>query len=74
MKGRNNSDGSFDWKGAIADALVSAGYAGFAALLALGIATPTDALAVLPKVLIVAGTQFFLVLGTKRGLVEKPKA
>ena len=71
LKGKNSSNGKFNWSDAIADSVIMAGYTFFIALVGITISDlGTLAQACLPA-LIAAGGQFFLVLATKRGLKEK---
>jgi len=72
VRGKNNADGSFNWKDALADAGVMAGMTFFTTLGGLGV----TGLASEPKTSLLAaaisaGAQFFAVLAVKRGL--KPK-
>jgi len=67
IRGRNNKDGSFNWRDALTDAGIMAGLTFFTALGGLGATgaiTPREILAAG----IAAATQFFMVLALKRGL------
>jgi hypothetical protein len=70
--GRNNENGSFDWKDAIIDAAIMAGCSFFAVLVGLGavglLENPRIGLLAAG---IAAGAQFCAVLAIKRGLREK---
>ena len=69
-KGKNNSDGSFDWKDAVMDAGIMSGLTFFSSLggfTAVGVPAPET----LIGALVSAGAQFFLTLAIKRGLREK---
>jgi hypothetical protein len=71
--GQNNGDGSFNWKDAVADSAVMAGYTFFITLVGITVSDlGTLAQACLPGA-IAAGGQFFLVLSTKRGLRKEVK-
>lgn len=70
--GKNNSDGSFDWKDAILDAGVLAGLTFFTALGGSTVVGIPTAQACIGAALSAAG-QFFLTLAIKRGLREQSK-
>lgn len=71
IRGRNNTDGSFDWKDAIMDAGISAGLTFFTTLGALGaMQMISDAQGYIAAG-IAAGGQFFAILCMKRGLIKK---
>ena len=68
--GRNNPNGSFDWKNAVLDAGIMAGLTFFTALGGMAVVNP-----ITPSIVIgaaIAGaTEFFLIMAVKRGLREK---
>jgi len=69
LRGRNNSDGSYDWPGAIIDSAIMGAVTFFSALggmTAIGIPT-TESLVAAG---IAGATQFFIALAIKRGLRE----
>lgn len=65
--GRNNDDGSFDWREAVFDALILSALTFFTALGGLG-ATGAIAAREILAAGIAAATQFFMTLALKRGL------
>ena len=69
-KGKNNENGSFDWRDALADAGITAGLTFFTSLggASLFVSDPWRALG---TAAIAAAGQFFLFLALKRGLREK---
>jgi len=70
VHGKNNSDGSFNWKDAVVDAGIMAGLTFFTSLggtSAVSVPTVQGVLAAG----VAACTEFFLVLAIKRGLREK---
>ena len=68
--GKNNSDGTFDWKDSVIDAGIMAGLTFFTSLGGFSaIGVPEGQ--VLVGACISAGAQFFLALAIKRGLREK---
>lgn len=68
--GRNNENGSFDWKNALYDAGIMAGLTFFTALGGAAVArVPTGSGLIIAGV--AAGGEFFLVLAIKRGLRER---
>lgn len=72
-KGKNNSDGSFDWKNAVLDAGIMSGLTFCTSLGAFKfVGVPT--LETIVGAIISAGGQFFLILAIKRGLREKGEA
>jgi len=70
IRGGNNSDGSYDWEGAIIDSAIIAGVTFFSTLGA-GTVTGFPGQAALVAASIAAATQFFITLAIKRGLREK---
>ncbi len=72
LKGKNNSDGSFDWNGLIIDALIMAALTFFMALGGLG-ATGSITEREILAAGIASASEFFLMLAIKRGLREKKK-
>jgi len=68
--GKNNENGSFDWKNAVADAGIMAGLTFFTSLGGMAVVIP-----ITERTLIGAGIaacgEFFLILAIKRGLREK---
>ena len=69
-KGKNNADGSFDWKDALIDAGIVAGLTFFTSLGGMAVLTPITEQTLMGAG-IAAATQFFLFLAIKRGLREK---
>ena len=69
--GKRNSDGSFNWKDALLDASIMAGVSFFSTLGALGVTQLLTGVQGWLAAGIAAGSQFFVVLGMKRGLIEK---
>ena len=69
-KGKNNENGSFDWRDALLDAGIMAGLTFFTAIGGLG-ATGSVALREILAAGIAGATEFFLMLAIKRGLREK---
>ena len=68
--GKNNSDGSFDWRDAVMDAGIMSGLTFFSSLGGFSaVGVPTQQ--VLVGACISAGAQFFFTLAIKRGLREK---
>ena len=65
--GKNNDDGSFDWKNAVVDAGIMAGLTFFTSLGGMSMVTPPTA-AIAIGACIAAATEFFLILAIKRGL------
>jgi len=72
IHGKNNSDGSFNWKDALIDAGILAMLTFFSMLGGLG-ATGMVGTRELIAAGIGAATQFFMTLAVKRGLREKPE-
>ena len=70
VRGKNNSNGDFDWPSNLVDALIMAALTFFAALGGLG-ATGLIANREIVAAAIAAATEFFLMLAIKRGLREK---
>lgn len=70
VKGQNNADGSFDWRGAIIDAGIMALLTFFTALGGLGTTGSIAAREILAAG-IAGATQFCLTLAIKRGLRQK---
>ena len=68
--GKNNQDGSFDWRDTLIDAGIMAGLTFFTAIGGLG-ATGSVALREILAAGIAGATEFFLMLAIKRGLREK---
>ena len=68
--GKNNNDGTFDWRDALLDAGIMASLTFFTALGGLG-ATGTVAAREILAAGIAAATELFLMLAIKRGLREK---
>lgn len=69
-EGKNNNDGSFDWKNAVIDAGIMSGLTFFTSLGAfhfVGVPTETTIIGGF----ISACGEFFLILAIKRGLREK---
>lgn len=71
VRGKNNSNGSFDWKDAVLDAGVSAGLTFFITLGALSVTSLLSNTEGYVAAGIAAGGQFFAILAAKRGLVKK---
>lgn len=71
--GKNEADGSFDWKDALLDAGVMGGLAFFSTMGALGVTGILENPKGWVAAFIAGGTQFFLALAVKRGLREKEK-
>ncbi|GAJ10839.1 unnamed protein product [marine sediment metagenome] len=69
--GKNNSNGSFDWKDAVMDAGISAGLTFFTTLGALGAMHMLSSAEGYVAAGIAAGGQFFAILCMKRGLIKK---
>ena len=69
-KGKNNSDGSFNWKDAVIDAGITAGLTFCTSLGGMAVLTPITEQALVAAG-IAASTQFFLFLAIKRKLREK---
>ena len=69
-KGKNNADGSFNWKDALIDAGIVAGLTFCTSLGGMAAFTPIKESQVISAG-IAAATQFFLFLAIKRGLREK---
>ena len=70
VRGRRNPDNSFNWRDALIDAGIMAMLTFFTTLGGTGAAgVPTGGMLI--SAVISAGTQFFLILAIKRGLVEK---
>lgn len=70
VRGKNNENGSFDWKNAVIDAGIMAGLTFFTSVGGMSaVNIPTEQGAIAAG--IAAATQFFLVLAIKRGLREK---
>jgi len=72
IHGRNNNDGSFNWKDALIDAGILALLTFFTSLGGLSATGMVSGREVLSAG-IAAATQFFMTLAIKRGLREKPK-
>jgi hypothetical protein len=70
MNGKNNTDGTFNWKDALLDSGIMAGLTFFTSLGGLGLTGTLDVRGLLAAG-IAAATQFFIVLAIKRGLREK---
>ena len=70
IRGKNNSNGSFDWRNALLDALVYAGGAFFTALL-VALSDMVLSQMELTIAAVTAGVEFFAILMAKRGLREK---
>ena len=70
IRGTNNSSGSFDWPGNLADALIMAALTFFLTLGGLG-ATGLVSERELIAAAIAAATEFLLIMAIKRGLREK---
>lgn len=68
--GKNNSNGSFNWKDAVIDAGVMAGLTFCTSLGGITVVIPLTEQTVIAAA-VAAATQFFLVLAVKRGLREK---
>jgi len=67
MRGSNNADGSYDWRGAIIDSGIMAAVTFFSALGGLSaVGIPTWEACVAAA--IAGATQFFIALAIKRGL------
>lgn len=69
-KGKNNQDGSFDWRDALADAGITAGLTFFSSLGGSSL-FGSDPWTAVGSAAIAAAAQFFLFLALKRGLREK---
>ena len=69
-KGKNNRDGSFNWRDAMIDAGIVAGLTFCTSLGGMSVLTPITETQ-LVSAGIAAATQFFLFLAIKRGLREK---
>ena len=70
--GKNNEDGSFDWKDAAVDAGIMAGLTFFTTIGAMGATGLLDNPVLgIVSAAIAFGTEFFLILAIKRGLKEK---
>ena len=70
LNGNTLANGKFDWEDALVDAAISAGIAFFATLGGASISSiPAQEKCVIG--LIAAGSQFFLFLALKRGLMRK---
>ena len=69
-KGKNNENGSFDWRDAFADAGITAGLTFFTALGGSSL-FGSDPWKALGAAAVAAAGQFFLFLALKRGLREK---
>ena len=70
VKGKNNDDGSFNWRDAVLDAGIMAALTFFTSLGGTAAASVPTVSGVLAAG-IAACTEFFLVLAIKRGLREK---
>jgi hypothetical protein len=70
MNGKNNSDGSFNWKDALIDAFLIAALTFFTSLGGMGIANGVSSRDFMAAG-IAAAIQFFSILAIKRGLREK---
>lgn len=72
INGKNNADGSFDWKDAIADAAIMAGISFFGTLAGIGATgITTNPITGFLAAAIAAGSEFCAILAIKRGLREK---
>jgi len=69
--GKNNSDGSFDWADAVADALIMAGLTFFTTLGGLAMTDLLRNPSGWISAGVAAGAQFCAILALKRGLREK---
>ena len=70
--GKNNENGSFDWRDALIDAAIMAGSSFMAVLVGLGAVGLLENLTTgLLAAGLAAGAQFFAILAIKRGLREK---
>lgn len=69
--GRNNSDGSFDWRDAVIDAGILSGMTFFSTLGGLAVVNLLSNPHAWVSALVAAGAQFFGVLAIKRGLRDK---
>lgn len=65
--GKNNEDGSFDWKDAVIDAGIVAGLTFCTSIGGMAVVTPITETQVVSAA-VAAATQFFLFLAIKRGL------
>jgi len=72
VHGKNNEDGSFNWKDALLDASILGALTFFTSLGGLG-ATGMISYREILAAGIAAATQFFMTLAIKRGLREKPE-
>lgn len=72
VKGKNNEDGTFNWKDALIDAGIMAGLT-FCMTLSSLASTGAITLREVAAAGLAAAYQFFSVLALKRGLREKPK-
>ena len=72
VRGKVNKDGSFDWREALADAGLIAGFTFFSTLASINItkvvSEPVHALCIAG---VSAAVQFFATLTAKRGLIRK---
>lgn len=69
-KGNRNSDGSFNWKDGIIDAVITGAITFFTTLGAVNILNPEPEIHILEAGVAAAG-QFFIFLGMKRGLTKE---
>lgn len=70
-KGKNNSNGDFDWKDAVIDAGIVAGLTFFTSIGGMAVVNTGITEHIVIGSAVAAATQFFLFLAIKRGLREK---
>lgn len=71
-EGKTNADGSFNWKDALIDSSISAAITGFTSVTAGSLVGSNSSEAIIAA-LIASGASFFIYLGMKRGIREKPE-